>query len=77
MAKAKNRAWVRYDDGKESGEEKYELLLWNEKSCEWELDLATRFVADAKHPEAGNNFVHYHLVTEIINLVNIGYEVEI
>lgn len=76
MAKGK-KAWVRYDDGAKSGEEKYELLLWDEKNKEWGLDLATRFVADAEHPDAGKQFVHYSLITEVLYLIGRGYSVEI
>ena len=77
MAKALKKAWVRYDDGTESGEEKYELLLWDETECCWSLDCSSRFVADAEHPDAGKNFVSYGMVTEICRLSTLGYTIEI
>lgn len=77
MAKAVKKAWVRYDDGNESGEEKYELLLWDNDTGTWSLDLSSRFVADAEHPDAGRNFVSYGLVTEICKLSMLGYTIEI
>ena len=75
MATAEKKAWVRYDDGKESGEEKYELLLW--EGGEWVTRMAATFVADANHPDAGKNFVSYQLVTEICNLSRHGYTIDI
>lgn len=77
MAKAVKKAWVRYDDGNESGQEKYELLLWDEEIGGWSLDMSTRFVADAEHPDAGRNFVSYGIVTEICRLSRLGYTIEI
>ena len=77
MAKAEKKAWVRYDDGKESGEEKYELLLWDNSTSSWSFVLSSRFVADAEHPDAGRNFVSYQLVTEICNLSRLGYTIDI
>ena len=76
MAKNKKIARVRYDDGKESGQEKYVLEIWSNEDGMWSEYMATRFVADAKHPKAGEEFVHYALVTEIVNLVNHGYSID-
>ena len=76
MAKSKKIVRVRYDDGKESGQEKYVLEIWDDENQMWSEYIATRFVADAKHPEAGAEFVHYELVTEIVNLVNHGYSID-
>ena len=75
MAKAEKKAWVRYDDGKESGEEKYELLLWEDG--EWTTSMAARFVADAERPDAGRYFVSYQLVLEICRLSRLGYTIDI
>ena len=77
MAKRIKKARVRYDSGKESGQEKYILEIWDNESGSWKMSMSTRFVADAKHPETGDEFVHYTLVTNIIWLVNNGYEMEI
>lgn len=77
MAKLKKKARVRYDDGKVSGKEQYALEFWSEADGKWHEDMATRFVADAKHPESGDEFVHYSLVTRIIDLVNQGYDIDI
>ena len=77
MAKAEKKAWVRYDDGKKSGEEKYELLLWDKDTDSWSLDMESRFVADAEHPGAGKNFVGYGLVIEICKLSQLGYTIDI
>lgn len=77
MAKRVKKARVRYDNGKESGQEKYILEIWDNETGSWGTMMATRFVTDYKHPETGDEFVHYTLVTNIIQLVNQGYEVDI
>ena len=77
MAKREKKARVRYDNGAESGREEYALEIWDADTGSWGLVMSTRFVADAKHPETGDEFVHYTLVTQIIDLVNRGYSIEI
>lgn len=77
MAKNKKLARVRYDDGKESGEERYILEIYDWDTASWGMVMSTRFVADARHPETGDEFVHYTLVTSIIQLVTNGYEIDI
>lgn len=77
MAKAVKKAWVRYDDGSETGKERYELLIWDEEIGGWHLAMSSRFVADAENPDAGKNYVSYEIVTEICRLSRLGYIVEI
>ena len=77
MAKSNKMARVRYDDGKESGTEQYIIEIWDKDTGSWGFDRASRFVADAKHPEAGADFVHYSLITELVKLANLGYSLEV
>ena len=77
MKSRKKMARVRYDDGKESGTEKYVLEIWSEADGCWNEIKASRFVADAKHPEAGAEFIYYTLLQEVIHLARGGYEVDI
>lgn len=77
MAKEKKLARVRYDDGSQSGQEKYIIEIWSDEDQCWHENMASRFVADAKHPEAGAEFVHFGIVTQVIYLVNMGYSIDI
>lgn len=77
MKKQPKKARVRYDSGKESGQEKYVLEIWSEADGDWSEVMTTRFVADAKHPEAGEEFIHYSILINVIELVTNGYQIDI
>ena len=77
MATKSTKARVRYDDGKVSGKESYHLEIWDDYTQAWGEYIASRFVADAKNPDAGADFIHFRILVEAINLVNNGYEIDI
>ena len=77
MAKAKRTARVRYDDGKQSGTERYILETYNYDIGKWEEIKTTDFVTAVEHPSTEKEYIHYSMLTEVIWLFSQEYSVEI
>lgn len=71
------KAWVRYDDGKQSGTEQYILQIYDWNTGEWETSRSFPFCTSQEFPNDGKNYLHYDLVKEIVRLSNLGYHIDL
>ena len=76
MAKKKLQARIRYYKADEKWPERYAIELYDSKKDTWNLSSSYEFVKRHDHPEAGDNFIYFGIVTEIFKLMNLGYDVE-
>jgi hypothetical protein len=69
MAKQKKQAMVRYNEEKD----RYELYLRNNDNEEWGFSYASKCVATEGSTET--NFIYFGFLRELMNCINLGYEV--
>lgn len=67
--KNKMKARVGYSTSNDA----YVVELFDEKENEWSMSMMVKCVA--ANGQEDTDFVHYTLVTEILNLIDLGYEV--
>ena len=75
MSKRKDalKARVRYE---KEPVEQYIIETYNWDQGDWNFIVSGKFARNADHPEAGYNWIPYGLLTKVVELAQLGYEID-